>query len=178
MNCIWSKNDLRTFSIKTPLWKFIQNENMATDNNKILKINGLILHFTNSYNTVKNIFDQIGSISTLTFHHIVLHLDVSLNCWSINGVTCQRHLKRICDKDNQYFFSAIAKGTFRKVQGFDKFFSGHWGNWIKLKSSSNAAGLNKLPVSTRLKISNSCDFPPIASSREREGRNGTGKGQH
>lgn len=27
---------------------------MATGNNKILKINGLFLHFTNSYNTVKN----------------------------------------------------------------------------------------------------------------------------
>lgn len=65
---------------------------MATGNNKILKINGLLLHFTDSYNTVKN--SQIGSNSTLTFHHV-------------------RHLKRICDKDNQYFFSAIAEGIFK-----------------------------------------------------------------
>lgn len=73
----------------------------------------------------------------------------------------------LCDKDTQYFFSPMAKHTFRKAQGFDRFLSGHWGNWKQLKCSSNATGINKILVSTGLNRVISCDSLPIASNREK-----------
>lgn len=139
------------------LKKFIQNENMATGNNKILKINGLLLHFTDSYNTVKNIVRLAA---------FLLSLFITSDIWR-EYVT---KITSIFLVPLQKVFSERPKVLIRSFQGT--------GETIKLKSSSNAVSLNKLLVSTRLKISNSCDSPPVASSREREGCSGTEKGQH
>lgn len=105
----------------------------------------------------------------VALQHTVLHLVLkpkllNYQWYNISETAKEDQENTVCDKDDQNFFLVPLQKVFSERH---KVLEGTGENWMQLKSSNNAAGINELPVSTELKKGSSCDSPYSLWQRKR-----------